>query len=631
MPKYTINGKVYRSDTPLSDDDLEELASGAGAPAPVEAPKPERSFADKAMNVVDAVRRGGSKEDGSFNEEARKDLIDATGMPMRGFRGAGVAAQRAIEGDSLAASLQRGAAATEVGYVPKDGEKVGDFLGNMADPRYIPIAGLKAAKGAGMVGKAGIAALQGASAGAGSSALNQFERKGEVDGAEVAGSAAVGGALGPIATGLFKAPGAILKGAKNASPKIAEAVGNLKEYLGRGVSENPKLLNLEGSPDSVGRGVRKIQDVLVKAKASAGAKMQAEKESLGIAETLSNKANRRIRDGKPSVDDVMVEARSKLSKDVPERPVVEPEIVREKPPTLALPAPKSPKTVQGPEGVSTEFGVPGVGKTEYKTAGDGPQFTATDGTLSRPVNAPETFRRPKGALSSDVPEPKAAPKPPTPQTREDYIKELYLLRSKIDTKVKFKPGEMKEAQGDDAVILTGYRKKINEVLDGMEEAGPLRNKDKEFSEVMALHDKLQSKFADIEAGKSTILDQVRFSGKTGSRPKINATELEPTLEQVNALAGEDVVSPVKDDMTKALINEAEANPSGDFGIRQILKIFGLNPQNAAKGVGAVSKLSNKLSPGLDRVGKDLTNATPQTLAASLMDRDSKSKRMRKDR
>lgn len=163
MPKYTINGKSFNSAAPLSDDDLEELAAEAGAtapvaetPAPVEEPK--KSFADRAMNVIKGIRTGGENEDGTHNEEARKDLIEASGMPARGLKGVGVATERAILGDSLNDSLNRGTEATKVGYEPKDGEKLGNFAGEMADPRTYPLnaVGGKALGLAGTLAKKGM-------------------------------------------------------------------------------------------------------------------------------------------------------------------------------------------------------------------------------------------------------------------------------------------------------------------------------------------------------------------------------------------------------------------------------------------------------------------------------------------
>lgn len=56
--KYTIDGKVYRSDTPLTDDELEELSGGAAAPASA----PQRAAATPTPATGDyraeAARRG---------------------------------------------------------------------------------------------------------------------------------------------------------------------------------------------------------------------------------------------------------------------------------------------------------------------------------------------------------------------------------------------------------------------------------------------------------------------------------------------------------------------------------------------------------------------------------------------
>jgi uncharacterized protein YdcH (DUF465 family) len=262
--------------------------------------------------------------------------------------------------------------------------------------------------------------------------------------------------------------------------------------------------------------------------------------------------------------------------------------------------------------VSTEVDIPSGGKYEYKAAGEGPQFNATEGATSHPASNVETFSRPKGKLSADVPEPKLPPEPTAPQSREDHIKELYKLRNDIDSKLKFKPGELKEAQGEDARYLEDYRRRINERLDSMPEARKLRMKDAEFSDTAKTYDELQGKFQDAEKGKGTLLDSLRFAGKQGSRSKIKATALEPRLAKVNDLAGKDVVGPAKDEMAKALINEAEANPSGDVSIRMLLKALGGTPQNAAKAIAKVSNLSRAASEGVPEA-----KAIPQGLAAAL--------------
>jgi len=133
-------------------------------------------------------------------------------------------------------------------------------------------------------------------------------------------------------------------------------------------------------------------------------------------------AAQNLRDASGSqVDDILQRANIE-----PERPVV-PEVQNAQGQRL-LPAPRTPVQAVGPENVSTEVGIPAYqgAKYEYKAAGEGPQYSATEGATARPVNGPERINKNllkdarSGKLGSDYPEPErvsnALPKPP-----EDWL------------------------------------------------------------------------------------------------------------------------------------------------------------------------------------------------------------------
>lgn len=121
------------------------------------------------------------------------------------------------------------------------------------------------------------------------------------------------------------------------------------------------------------------------------------------------------------VDDILQRANME-----PERPIT-PEVQSTQGQRL-LPAPRTPGQAVGPENISTETGIPAYqgAKYEYKAAGEGPQYAATEGATARPVNGPERFNKQRledarrGKLGSDYPEPErvsnALPKPP-----EDWL------------------------------------------------------------------------------------------------------------------------------------------------------------------------------------------------------------------
>ena len=183
----------------------------------------------------------GGTADSFLNEEQSKlkdtvkSVVETTAMPMRGLRGMAVGAEALVTGDqpilsreNVDQALSRGAAATEPGYVPQEGEQIGAFLGEMTDPRLIPLAGVGAvAVTASRAKKLIAAAKAGGMFGLGSSSLAALEDKGSItmDDAEgIAKSGVYGAMLGPIADAVLGPVFKKLFGSKKVQPNTPEPV-----------------------------------------------------------------------------------------------------------------------------------------------------------------------------------------------------------------------------------------------------------------------------------------------------------------------------------------------------------------------------------------------------------------------
>ena len=87
--KYTIDGKTYKSETKLSDDDLEELAGGVTPPEPSQPPK-EMTFGEATVEALPAIL-------GTAAPIAANVLAPGLALPFTaGFAGAGAAGGEAL-------------------------------------------------------------------------------------------------------------------------------------------------------------------------------------------------------------------------------------------------------------------------------------------------------------------------------------------------------------------------------------------------------------------------------------------------------------------------------------------------------------------------------------------------------
>jgi hypothetical protein len=158
------------------------------------------------------------------NKTTLQKVIGASEVPVRGLRGLGVGAERLIAGDRPQEALEKASEATQPGYQPKSGEKIGAFSGEMMDPRFMLFggAGEKLATTGLMKAVAGGAAALG-----GVKALDETEELGSPTLKGTGESAAFGAAGGAVLHGAAK----LLEPAL--APVIEKAGQFLKELLGK--------------------------------------------------------------------------------------------------------------------------------------------------------------------------------------------------------------------------------------------------------------------------------------------------------------------------------------------------------------------------------------------------------------
>lgn len=150
------------------------------------------SFLDSGQSADHFLDQG---QPGPFRK-----ALQATDMPMRGLRGVGVGVESLIEGKPPSEALERASEATQRGFQPKEGEKIGSVVGESLDPRFMLFGEL----GAGMASSAaGKAILGGAAALGGTKAVEETAEEGaptikgtgEQTAIGAAGGAAIHGAI----------------------------------------------------------------------------------------------------------------------------------------------------------------------------------------------------------------------------------------------------------------------------------------------------------------------------------------------------------------------------------------------------------------------------------------------------
>jgi hypothetical protein len=148
---------------------------------------PEYKDMDDIALAQAMIKKFPQYSDVTFDKEANptnltdkvKEVARATGLPGRGMQAIGVGAENLVEGKGLQPSLERAKAATQPGFQPQPGEKIGNFAGEMLDPRGIAMAAGGGAAGEALnLGWKGTTALGAFAFGAGDKAMQGLENHG---------------------------------------------------------------------------------------------------------------------------------------------------------------------------------------------------------------------------------------------------------------------------------------------------------------------------------------------------------------------------------------------------------------------------------------------------------------------
>lgn len=166
--------------------------------------------------------------------EPIRKTAELTGIPMRGMRGLTVGTQALLEGQGVQPALEAASRATQPGFEPREGEKIGAFVGELMDPRLLALGGAMQAAGvgvkAGMAGRAAIraAGTEGAAIGATFGGLSATE-KGYMspnDALNIAVSTGLGGLTGAIGQGIINS--IVARSASRAAKRAGTAIPDAK-------------------------------------------------------------------------------------------------------------------------------------------------------------------------------------------------------------------------------------------------------------------------------------------------------------------------------------------------------------------------------------------------------------------
>lgn len=256
------DGKTYRFKGPDLTPAAAPVASDA-TPTP-KPPTARTDFSDQEVNFPKEVAK-----------IAIKTPLEAMGKAAQGLRGIGVGTQRLIQGEGGMA-LDRAAAATEPGYKPIKGERIGAIAG--------PALPLLA------VGNIPAAAALAGGVGAGEKLNEGADLK------EAGKQGAFDAGLTVATAGVFKGAGA---GGKALFRNfLAKGKGLTREAVDF-VMDNPEVKRAVGSNESVGKAIDALKGTINEAKKVAGEKIGAMRKSLGLKSSLQEAEERILNDVAP--------------------------------------------------------------------------------------------------------------------------------------------------------------------------------------------------------------------------------------------------------------------------------------------------------------------------------------------
>jgi len=240
-----------------------------------------------------------------------KSVAQALYTPVRGTRSIGVGIEKLLAGinpikfsgmpgtqldmsdvativKNAEGALMSASDATQPGYVPQEGEKIGSFLGEAGGAAALtaPVA----AMGATPLAAAGV----NAAVGGGLTALQQSSEQGVVKPGDVALSAAIGGAI-PLMKPIYQG----IKGAVNKMlPEILAKTQNSPVKATKILLDDPEVMKVyQGTEEAIKKQVDEVTGTLNQIRDEAGKSLRKVKVDLGLEVTPEEEIAKLAKEG----------------------------------------------------------------------------------------------------------------------------------------------------------------------------------------------------------------------------------------------------------------------------------------------------------------------------------------------
>jgi hypothetical protein len=312
-----IDDYEFDDESPLNSSDYEfEVETPTGLPS-INQPTSATPAPTSGINVPPALQKA----------------AEVAYTPVRGTRSIGVGIEKLLAGinplkfsgapgtqldladvqkivANAGDALQSASAATQPGYVPAEGEKIGSFLGEAAGAAALtaPLA----AAGATPLAAAGV----NAAVGGGLTALQQASETGAVDPMSVAGTAALGGAI-PLIKPMYQ----FLKGGvMKVLPEVLAKTQNTPVKATKILLDDPKVMEaFTGTEEAIRKQVDDVTGTLNQIRKEAGDQLGKVKLDLGLEVAPDEQIAKLANEGsKPALTPSGIAEAFQVRKQIPE-------------------------------------------------------------------------------------------------------------------------------------------------------------------------------------------------------------------------------------------------------------------------------------------------------------------------
>lgn len=525
-------------------------------PGSTEAPESRPPVPDRPLSVYrEAIRASVGQIVPGFSvfptaiQDAILDKAEELGLTptamQRGGRALGVGLQRAVEGSvatgknplslenlTESMSFERGAAAFQPGFVPERGERTGALLGEAAASAPAFAVG----GGGGVMAQA----LKGALTSGTISAIQQAADNGDIEIRDVIYSAVLGGSLPLIAPSIDKIINVVREVARVGAPAGTTLTREAVDAL----TDDPKLLQkFQGTAESVGEKVIKVQKALVAQHDKISGYLERVRQNIGFREPLSTQLSRVSKEGfqPKSVQDIVQEFQVLKKGHVP---------------VEAIRAARKVKT--------EDRSVMGIllGKTERRIPG---KITKTE------MPIPDKLR----------------------------LRELYRLREAIDDHLTIPQGggDVPRIGRADQNFLQAVRSQVNSLIETIPGGKTLRMADQAYYLSRKLYDDLQKKLA-TQGKAEQVIQQILKGGDINEVIGLKGDNLR-LLQTLERKTGQKLLEPIQKELAAKSFKEIK--PTGYMGAAK-LGVIGKGPEggkNLAKGLNLVNEGANAAEVGTE--------------------------------